>query len=338
MNMRRRYIVAVAFLTILVIALWLFSVSSGRFAIPLDQIVAVMTGNTDGVSVNVRSIVLNSRIPRAVGAVLAGLALSSSGAAYQSVFRNPMATPDILGVASGAACGAAIGILIDLPDALVQVSAFIMGLVALALAYSISRIVSKGNDMVVFLVLVGLVVGALFESAIMVAKFFADVDNTLPAITFWLMGGLSGVTPEKVALVTPVIVIGSIALNAMRWKLNLISFDDDEAASMGVNVRRTRFTVVLIATFVSAAAVSMCGLVGWVGIIVPHCARLFIGSNNRYMVPIATLSGAAFMLVVDDVARMMLSVEVPLGVLTALVGAPIFLWLLLRSNMIVGDR
>ncbi len=332
MSRTLRYRLQLVVLVTALAALFLASISIGRFMIPLPDAIGAVLGQTDEMSPKVAAILTNSRIPRAAGALLVGMALASSGAAYQSVFANPLATPDIMGATSGAACGAALGLLFLLPDLGVQATAFGSGILAVTLTMVIGRAVGRGQDMTLYLVLVGMVVSALFKSVISITKYVADVDNTLPAITFWLMGSLSGVTKEQLLPVVPIILGSVVALNGLRWKLNLLSFGHDEALAMGLNVKRTRRTVIFFSTLAASAAISLCGLVGWVGILVPHAARLLVGPNYRALMPVATLLGGCYLILVDLIARSALKVEVPLGILTALIGAPFFVYLVFRSG------
>ena len=319
-------------------ALFLASVCIGRYRIPLGSALGVLFGQTEGLPRTVVSIVGNSRIPRAAAALLVGMAMSAAGVSYQSVFSNPMAAPDILGAASGSACGAALGILLSNSDPVVQLMAFVFGLGAVSLTLAVSRIVSKGKSTVIYLILVGMVVSARFKSGSSLVKYFADVENTLPAITFWLMGGLTNVTGGQLLFAGPLIVACLIAIFFMRWDMNLLSFGDEEAMSMGLNVRSARVRIILTATLMSSAAISLSGLIGWVGIAAPHICRLVIGANNRHLLPVSTLFGGIFLLVIDLIARMMLKVEIPLGILTAIVGAPIFLWILFQGDFLGGGE
>ena len=319
-------------------ALFLASVCIGRYRIPLGSALGVLLGRTEGLPATVVSIVGNSRIPRAAAALLVGMAMSAAGVSYQSVFSNPMAAPDILGAASGSACGAALGLLLSNSDPVVQLMAFVFGLGAVSLTLTVSRVISKGKSTVIYLILVGMVVSALFKSGISLVKYFADVENTLPAITFWLMGGLTNVTRGMLLFAGPLIVICLIAVFLMRWDMNLLSFGDEEAMAMGLNVRAARVRIILVATLMSSAAISLSGLIGWVGIAAPHICRLVIGANNRHLLPVSTLFGGIFVLVIDLIARMMLKVEIPLGILTAIVGAPIFLWILFQGDFLGGGE
>lgn len=337
-DFRKKNRVAEAVLVAACAVLFLASVCVGRFPIPLNEALGVLLGRTEGLPVTIVSIVANSRIPRAAAALLVGMALSAAGVSYQSVFTNPMAAPDILGAASGSACGAALGILLSDSDLVMQLMAFGFGLGAVLLTLTISKVISKGKSTVIYLILVGMVVSALFKSGISLVKYFADVENTLPAITFWLMGGLTNIKNEQLCFAAPIIIICLVAIFFMRWELNLLSFGDDEAMAMGVNVRAARIRIIIISTLMSSAAISLCGLIGWVGIAAPHICRIVIGANNRHLLPAATLFGGVFVLVIDLIARTALMVEIPLGILTSIVGAPIFLWILFRGNFLGGDQ
>lgn len=336
-NQRRSHIIE-AGLLIICVSLFFASICIGRYQIPLSNALGVLFGRTAELPSTIVSIVGNSRIPRAAAATLVGMALSAAGVSYQSVFTNPCAAPDILGAASGSACGAALGILLSNSDLVVQLMAFVFGLAAVMLTLFISKIVGKGKSTVIYLILVGMVVSALFKSGISLVKYFADVENTLPAITFWLMGGLTNVTNQQLLFASPIIIICLIAIFFMRWEMNLLSFGDEEALAMGVNVRAARARIIITATLMSSAAISLSGLIGWVGIAVPHICRIVIGANNRHLLPVSILFGGIFVLVIDLVARVMLVVEIPLGILTAMIGAPIFLWILFRGGFLGGDQ
>ena len=333
----KKFIILEVVMALVCLGLFLVSVCIGRYSIPVVDVIKVIFHQTDGLSTTVVSVVGNSRIPRAIGALLVGMALSASGVSYQSVFTNPMAAPDILGAASGASCGAALGILLANLDIVTQLMSFLVGMGAVLLTLLVSRIVSKGKSTVIYLILVGMVVTALFKSCISLVKYFADVENTLPAITFWLMGGLTNVTNQQLYFAAPIIIICLILMFLMRWELNILSFGDEEAMSLGVNVKAARIRIIIVSTLMSSAAISLCGLIGWVGIAVPHIARLIVGANNRYLFPITTLLGGIYILVIDLVARMLLPVEIPLGILTAVIGAPIFIWILFKGHFLGGD-
>ncbi len=256
-----------------------------------------------------------------------GAALAAAGAAYQNLFRNPLVSPDILGVSGGCALGAVTGIFFGLPIAAIQGLAFAGGLAAVALVLAIGTWV-RGHDRVLTLVLTGVVVGSLFGAGIAFAKYVADPYNQLPAITFWLLGSFSGVLPRDLAIALPLIGVAFVPLVLLRWRVNVLSLPDDEARALGVDVGRVRLAVIAAATLVTSAGVAIAGIIGWVGLVVPHGARLLVGAEFARVLPISALLGAAFMLLVDTLCRTIVRTELPPGVLTALVGTPVFIWLL----------
>ncbi|WP_300159930.1 iron ABC transporter permease [Solidesulfovibrio sp.] len=262
------------------------------------------------------------RAPRLLAAVLIGAALSTSGAAYQSMFVNPLVSPGLLGVLAGASCGAALAMLAELPWTAVQGCAFAGGVAAVALALGLARL-SRG-DRLLLLVLGGVISTALFTALLSAVKYLADPTNQLPAITYWLMGGLSRADKETVLKATPLFVLGMAGLFLFSRQLDLLSLGDEQARSLGLSVGRARFWLIALSTVLSAATVSIAGLVGWVGLIIPHAGRLLVGPSNRRLLPTAGLLGGLYLLLVDDVSRLAFGVEIPLGILTALVGIPFF--------------
>lgn len=272
------------------------------------------------------TILLQVRAPRVAAALLVGASLAAAGTAYQGIFRNPLVSPDILGVSTGAALGAALGMILSFDLVLVQAFAFAGGLAAVALVYWIgSRM--RGHDPLLALVLTGVVIGTLFGAGVALLKVIADPANQLPAITFWLLGSLASVAPRDLALAAPLVLIGLAPLVALRWRINLLALSDDEARALGADTRRLRAVTIAAATLMTAAAVALSGIIGWVGLVVPHAARLLVGPDIGRLLPLAMLLGAAFMLAVDTLCRSLAAVEIPPGVLTALVGTPLFLWL-----------
>jgi iron complex transport system permease protein len=308
----------------------LLSLSIGRYRISISDVLGVMFNLHNDISPRIRTIMFNVRFPRVWGALFSGMALSCSGAAYQSLFRNPLASPDILGAATGASFGAALGILLDKGEPAAQFIAFCMGLAAVSLTSILSRVAGRNQPGIIPLVLSGLVVSGLFSAFISLIKYFADPENQLPAITYWLMGGLSTVTPKMVFTAAIVIVTGTLVLNHSRWLLNLLSFEEDECRSMGVNLLAARIFVIITATLISSSAISLSGPVGWVCLVVPHMARMLVGCNYRILLPVSTLLGGSYLMIIDDIARNAARVEIPLGILTSLVGAPFF-FLVLNS-------
>ena len=288
---------------------------------------AAMTGGDSGVGDNVRAIVLQVRGPRVLAALAVGAALAAAGASYQNLFRNPLVAPDILGVSAGCALGAVAGIFIGLPIAAIQGLAFAGGIAAVSLVLAIGSWV-RGHDRVLTLVLTGVVVGSLFGAGIAFAKYVADPYNQLPAITFWLLGSFAGVLPRDMVLALPLVAIALVPLFALRWRVNLLSLPDDEARALGVDVARMRMVVIAAATLATSAGVAIAGVIGWVGLVVPHAARLVVGAEFSRVLPMSAVIGAAFLLLVDTLCRTVAHTELPPGVLTALVGTPVFIWLL----------
>jgi iron complex transport system permease protein len=278
------------------------------------------------------TVILDIRLPRVLAAMLVGAALAVSGSAYQGLFRNPMVSPDILGVAAGAGLGAALAILLGYGMVGIQGLAFGFGLLAVATTWGIGVSLGKRGDPVLVTVLGGIIIGTLFSAFISLVKFVADPDNTLPAITFWLMGSLAAIDLPDLAIAAVPILGGLLVLNAMGWTLNVLCFGDEEARALGLETGRLRLIVILSATLVTAAAVAISGVIGLVGLIVPHLARMLVGPNHTTLIPVSALLGGGFLLLVDDLARSLFAVEIPLGIVTAIIGAPFFLLLLKRSQ------
>lgn len=276
------------------------------------------------------TVVINIRLPRILLACLVGCCLSGAGAAYQSVFQNPMAAPDILGASSGAAFGAALAILCGLSTRLIMLAAFVSGLVTVLVVYLVGQ--RAPGKRVVNLILAGIMVSSLFSAGTSFIKLVADPTNQLPAITYWLMGSLSGARMDDVSFAILSMAIGLVPLLLLRWRLNILTLGDDEARTMGVHANRLRLIVVLCSTLMTAASVSVSGMIGWVGLVIPHLSRKLVGSDHRYLVPATMLLGASFLLVVDNISRNLLATEIPIGILTAFIGAPFFLYLILRKE------
>ena len=271
------------------------------------------------------------RLPRVVAALLVGAALAAAGACYQTIFRNPLVSPDILGVSAGAGLGAVLGIFLSLPVAAIQFLGFAGGLGAVALVGFVAAAVRTG-DRTLILVLAGVVVGALTGAATSLLKVLADPYDQLPAITFWLLGSLAGVKGADIAPSVPVVAAGLVPLVLLRFRINVLSLGDEEARALGIEAGRLRLVVIVCATLITASVVAVAGVVGWVGLVIPHIARMIVGPAFGVLLPAAALLGAGYMLAVDTLARTITASEVPLGILTAVVGAPFFLWLLARGR------
>ena len=330
---RGKYYIA-AFAILFVFA-FILSISMGRYPIPFGDVVRVIIGrlfNTAQTWTDEMALVIfRIRMPRVLAGAMIGAGLSSAGAAYQGLFRNPMVSPDVLGASSGAGFGAAVSILNGLNYALVSAAAFTGGIVAVSTAYLISTRARRNPTL--GMVLAGIMISSLFNSATSFVRLVADPSNTLPAITFWLMGSLSGVRESSLTWAAFPILGGMVVLIFSRWKLNLLTMGEDEARSMGVNTRIMRVVIVTSATLITAACVAISGLIGWVGLVIPHFARLLVGYDYRVMMPVSMLMGATFLMLVDNISRTIMTAEIPLGILTAFVGAPFFLYLILdRGN------
>ncbi|SEH88893.1 FecCD family ABC transporter permease [Paracoccus alkenifer] len=310
------------------LAVLILGAAIGPFALSPARIAAVLTGDrSDSQAVTV---LLNIRLPRVLAAAIVGAALAAAGAAYQTTFRNPLVSPDILGVSAGAGFGAVLGLLLGLPVVAIQMLGFGMGLLTVALVIALT-LALRGAGQVLIMVLCGIAIGALAGAGISLVKLLADPEQQLPAITFWLMGSLAGVKRADLAAALPALLIGLAPLLALRWRIGLLAMGDDEARAMGVDAGRLRLLVIACATLMTAAAVAMAGVIGWVGLMVPHMARLLTGPRFDRMLPAAILIGAGFMVLVDTAARTVATLEVPLGILTAVLGAPIFVLLLARG-------
>ena len=324
-------------LAAVLLALFLVSFVLGRYDVPLWQVVRILLSKVLPLeatwTANMAVAVLNVRLPRILLACLVGCALSTAGTAYQSVFRNPMAAPDILGASSGACFGAALAILLGLGRGAVTVLAFAASLATVALVYVIARRI-RGNQ-VVNLLLSGIMISSLFSAGTSYIKLVADPTNQLPAITYWLMGSLSGTRMQDVAFALLPMAAGLIPLLLLRWRVNLLTLDEEEARSMGVNATALRLVVILCATVLTAASVSVSGMIGWVGLVIPHLSRKLVGNDCRRLLPAAMLLGAIFLLLVDNVSRNLLAVEIPIGILTAFIGAPFFIYLMTRKEHVL---
>jgi iron complex transport system permease protein len=317
------------------LGLMLVAFSVGRFAIaPGDLLIilwAKITGGTHNLPATYDAVIFQIRGPRVLAAIVIGAALSGAGAVYQNMFRNPLVSPDILGVSSGAALGAVLAIFLSLPILAIQGFAFAGGLAAVALVYVIGNAV-RGHDPILALILTGVVVGTLLGSGIAMMKYLADPYNQLPAITFWLLGSLSSISPPDLWVAVPLVLAGLAPVYLLRWRMNVLSLSDDEARALGVNVSRLRLLVVTCATLVTAAAVAISGIIGWIGLLIPHAARMLVGPGFARLLPLSLLLGACYLLAVDTLARTIAAIEIPPGVLTALIGTPLFLWLLAATH------
>jgi iron complex transport system permease protein len=309
----------------------LLAFSLGRYPVGLGDLFEIITakivGHPPDVSAAAVNVLFEVRGPRVLTAVLVGAALAVAGTAFQGLFRNPLVSPDLLGASSGAALGAVLGIYLSLGVFAVEVLAFIGGLAAVVAVYLIGSTV-RARDPILVLVLTGVVIGALLGAGVGLVKYIADPYNQLPAMTFWLLGSLAAAsTADLIPLFGPV-ALGILILLALRWRMNVLSLPDEEARALGLPTGPMRIAVIAAATLVTSASVATAGIIGWVGLVVPHIARTLVGPDFGRLIPTAALLGGGFLLVIDTVARTAAAIEIPLGILTAIVGTPFFIWLL----------
>lgn len=321
---------------IVLLALFVICLGIGRYPMSAQAVIESMLQRFFGLSLGMSdtdmTVVCDIRLPVLIAAVLVGAALSVSGTTYQGLFQNPMVSPDILGASAGAAFGASFALLANLPNGYVQAFGFIGGFVAVCVTYFSSKYVSRGVNQILILVLTGLIVQTLFRSLVEAIKYVADPYTTLPEITYWLMGSISKVTWDSIAVFLVPFFIGVIPILVLRWRINTLALGDDEAKALGMNVGVTRGLLIFCATLLTSAVVAIAGIVGWVGLIIPHLTRFMFGQDNRMVVPMSAVVGACFMIVVSTACSSLIATEIPLGILTSIIGAPFFFIILLRAR------
>lgn len=327
--------ITVGLILTLPVILTLFSVTLGRYQIgPLDVIRVILSPVFPGLTVDIpeigQQLILRVRLPRILGALLIGASFGATGTAFQAIFKNPLVDSNILGVTSGAGFGAAIALLLMRSTVEVQFFAFIFGLLAVMLSFFGSRLYRTTPLLV--LTLMGILIGSLFNSLTSLLKYVADPLDTLPAITFWLLGSLTGVTWQRLIALSIITLLGLLFLWMVRWRLNVLSLGDQEAKALGVDPTRMKFFIIIFATLMTAVAVSISGVIGWVGLVIPHAGRIIVGPDHKRLMPVSMGLGAAFLIVIDTIARTLLPGEIPLGVLTGLIGVPMLIVLLRRNK------
>ena len=315
---------------------FLFSMSIGHYEISayevLDMLFSKLTASEMRYGDMMQTVVFEVRLPRVILAMMVGCSLSVSGAVYQCVFKNPMASPNILGTSSGAGLGTALAIIFSFGAVYTQMISFAFGLLAVAITYAISAKIGRRGNLILVFVLTGILVSTVFQALISLVKYTADPYEKLPAITFWLMGSLSTAGKNDILIILVPFLLGIVPLFLMRWRLNILSLGDDDVKCLGIDVRNLRLIVIGCSTLLTASCVSVAGIIGWVGLIVPHIARMLVGSNFIALLPASALIGATYLLLIDDAARGIFKAEIPLSILTALIGAPYFIYLLVKTK------
>ena len=327
--MDRKYRVCMITGCIATLFLALIALCLGQYTIALQDVIKVLTLQEVDL-VNAETVIFNIRIPRILVSLIVGSGLATAGASFQALFSNPLATPDTLGCANGASFGAALGILLGLNALGIQISALIFGILAVVLVFVFTRY--RHANQIMMIILGGMVVSSLFSALVSLIKYVADPNDVLPVITFWLMGSFSNSTVRSLYTGVPMIILGMMILYLMRYRMNALSLKEEEAASLGINVRQNRMIVIIASSLITASVVSMCGVVGWVGLLIPHISRMLFGNNHTKVIPGCIVVGALFMLVIDTIARCMYQAEIPVSILTAIIGAPVFLLLLRKTG------
>lgn len=330
-----RYQGIVLFSIILLLMVLGISLAIGHYHVPFGNAFRIVFSNLFNLTNRnwdnmQEAVVMNLRLPRTIAAIVIGAALALSGATYQSIFKNPMVSPDLLGVSSGASVGAATAILLSQGSAIIQLCAFAGGLIAVGITVAIPRLIR--NESTIVLVLSGIVIGSLMSSIMNIIKFIADTDTQLAEITYWMMGSFAKVSFSSMLPVLPTILLPIILILLLRYRLNVLSLGDNEAKTLGINLRITRGIFILSSTLITASSVCLSGTIGWVGLVIPHTARMIIGSDNKKMLPIAMIFGGIFMLIIDILCRTLTPAELMLGILTGVIGAPFFIFILFRQR------
>lgn len=324
----------IAILAIILAVLFITSFAMGRYPISPVDVLRVLTGNILPIEHNwpdtLNTVVMQIRLPRILAAILVGASSALAGTCLQGLFRNPLVSPDILGVASGAGFGAAVAILLSGNTIVIQIAAFVCALIAVSISYGISKIV-KGNP-TLSLILAGIAIGSFFSALISLMKYVADPINQLPTITYWLMGSLAAVNTRDLFIAAIPIIVGIIILVLIRWRFNVLAMGEEEAIALGVNTGKLRIIIIVCCTMITAAAVCISGTIGWIGLVIPHIGRALVGPDHQRLIPVSILLGATYLLVIDDITRAATTIEIPIGILTAIIGVPFFVYLLYRNG------
>ncbi|WP_386697407.1 FecCD family ABC transporter permease [Lonepinella sp. MS14436] len=308
----------------------LISLSVGRMSISLENVVATLLGNNTNEIEN--NVILILRLPRIFTALLVGAGLAIAGVTYQGVFKNPLVSPDLLGVSGGACIGASIAILLGLGAFSIQSFAFVGGIIAVTLTMLVPILMRR--DSMIILVLAGIIVGGFMGASLGLIKYLADPETQLADIVYWSLGSLTKSNFKNLLAFSPIMILTAFVLFLLRWRINLLSLGEQQAKLIGVNIKMERNLMILCSTLLTASAVCLSGTIGWIGLVIPHLARLLIGDDNIKTLPLAALIGAIFLLLIDTLARNLYTEEIPLGILTGFIGAPFFAWVLVKQRMV----
>jgi iron complex transport system permease protein len=324
----------IVILAIILAVLFLVSFAMGRYPVSPVDVVKVLTGHILPIEQTwpdtLNTVVMQIRLPRILAAILVGASSALAGTCLQGLFRNPLVSPDILGVASGAGFGAAVAILLSGNTVVIQIAAFLCALLAVSISYGVSKIV-KGNA-TLSLILAGIAIGSFFSALISLMKYIADPINQLPTITYWLMGSLASVNTRDLFIASIPIIIGIIILVLIRWRFNVLAMGEEEAIALGIDTGKLRIIIIVCCTMITAAAVCISGTIGWIGLVIPHIGRALVGPDHQRLIPVSILLGATYLLVIDDITRAATTIEIPIGILTAIIGVPFFVYLLYRNG------
>ena len=332
MKNENKEIISIVLLVFLPIILFFASFLMGRYPVsPVDVVKTILSPIFPQLTVSstINTIVWQIRLPRILAALLVGASLSMAGTAFQGIFKNPLVSSDLLGVSNGAGFGAALAILFSGSGIVIQIFAFIFGIISVSITYLISKAYRAGG--ILILILSGVAISAFFNSLISAIKFVADPEDKLPEIVYWLMGSLASITMDEIIMIIIPLFIGFIILYLLRWQMNILAMGDEEAQSLGLNPSRVRLIIIAACTLLTSAAVSISGIIGWIGMIIPHMARIVVGPDNKILIPASLSLGASFLLLIDNISRVVISIEIPIGILTSIIGVPLFLYLLRRG-------
>ena len=325
---KKTFIISVLILSALIVILFFVSMSVGRYRIPFSDVIKYFTGQT--VPELSTRVIAYLRLPRTLLAVLVGCALAVSGAIYQSAFNNKLVSPDLLGVSSGASVGACFAILLGLSGVFISLFSFVMGFIAVILTVLIAKIFKNKSNVV--LLLSGIAVGGLMSSGVGLMKYLADDEMKLAEMTYWLLGDLSGTTMKEVWIMLPIVVASCVVTVLSSWRVNIVSLGAKESKALGINYKANMGILIGIATLLTAGAVSVSGTIGWIGLVIPNVVRLIVGSDNNKVLPLSMLSGAAFTIIVDMLARTLAPNEIPLSVITGIIGTPLFIYAIFKRR------